>query len=390
MAMIRAKLMSLLLPLLLLAARSAKADHAAQMEGEATVGMNKKATPAQGSSIKLEPVGALWETYAGDRGIASPTTFSWNDGFPTAEATKVQCGLFTKGSADGFSALVQLAPQAVEVRAFVGSCCPSSGLLNVSLLSASGALLAQRSQEVAGGSKLANGVGNAVLSVRWGASQPLLGGSDKPAAVRVRWTPLYGSHNIQLNALAVYDGTLLLSDRGSGADIPPASCHETLCTRIDTCVPANAKGVSNCTDVNLSDKRVIDWLHGGTIAPNPPPPAQSRCTMPRALQELGHLQISGPSSPDKAAGWLDDLREWKKVCLAELNLSGKIYKVPQLEWGKTAYFQPLMMPFDRYFYNETLGNYTVGRYLDSLIEQYSGIDSVLLWPTCAHERMIDS
>ena len=73
---------------------------------------------------------------------------------------------------------------------------------------------------------------------------------------------------------------------------------------------------------------------------------------------------------------------WRTHCLADLKLSDSIYKVPQLEWGKTAYFQPLMMPFDRYFYNATLGNYTVARYLASLKEQYSGIDSALLWPTC--------
>ena len=81
------------------------------------------------------------------------------------------------------------------------------------------------------------------------------------------------------------------------------------------------------------------------------------------------MQISGPSSSDKAAGWLRELRAWRERCLAELQLSDAIYRVPQLEWGKTAYFQPLMMPFDRYFYSETLGDYTVGRYLDSLTEQ---------------------
>jgi hypothetical protein len=40
-----------------------------------------------------------------------------------------------------------------------------------------------------------------------------------------------------------------------------------------------------------------------------------------------------------------------------------------------------MMPFDRYFYNETLGNYTVDTWLESLQAQHGGIDSVLLWPT---------
>jgi hypothetical protein len=269
---------------------------------------------------------------------------------------------------------VQLAPEATEIRAFVGSCCPSSGLLNTSLLSSTGAMLAQRSEKVAG-AKLANGVGNAALIIQW------TGSSGKPAAVNLRWTPMSGAHNIQFSALAVYGGNTSYgrSNGGDNGSVAPA-CNAMLCTSVTICVPAN--GASNCSDVSLSDKGVIDWVHGGVIAPNPPPPAYAGCVVPRSLGELGHLQISGPSSPDKAASWLQELQAWRNACLAELQLSDKIYKVPQLEWGKTAYFQPLMMPFDRYFYNESRGHYTVGRYLDSLTEQYSGIDSALLWPTC--------
>ena len=40
-----------------------------------------------------------------------------------------------------------------------------------------------------------------------------------------------------------------------------------------------------------------------------------------------------------------------------------------------------LQPFDRFFYNDTAGNYTVDRYLDSLTAQFGGIDSALLWPT---------
>ena len=52
-----------------------------------------------------------------------------------------------------------------------------------------------------------------------------------------------------------------------------------------------------------------------------------------------------------------------------------------LEWARTAFIAPQMHPFDRFFYNDTLGNYTVDRYLESLTAQFGGIDSALLWPT---------
>jgi iron(II)-dependent oxidoreductase len=64
------------------------------------------------------------------------------------------------------------------------------------------------------------------------------------------------------------------------------------------------------------------------------------------------------------------LDSWRNACLVEINPD-----------RLAAYFQPLMMPFDRFFYNETRGVYTVDRWLDFLEEEHGGIDSVLLWPT---------
>ncbi len=40
-----------------------------------------------------------------------------------------------------------------------------------------------------------------------------------------------------------------------------------------------------------------------------------------------------------------------------------------------------MHPYDRYFYDPALGNYTVDRYLQDLEDRYGGIDALLLWPT---------
>ena len=40
-----------------------------------------------------------------------------------------------------------------------------------------------------------------------------------------------------------------------------------------------------------------------------------------------------------------------------------------------------MHPFDRLFYDEASGGYTVGRWLADLRERFGGVDAALLWPT---------
>ena len=337
--------------------------------GGETVSMDWKIQRPAGSGIRLNATGVPWKSYPGDRGIAVPTTFSWRDGYPTATASRVQCGLFTdgKGSADGFTSLVELAPEAREVRAYVGSY-GTSGLLSISLLDRTGAPLALDSHTVPAEDDKgpARGVGSAELVVRW-SGQPL------PAYVRVRWSPLAGGGNLQFNAVAVATG----GKAGLGARASPP-CGKPLCTTVQTCA-------GNCVDVDLGASGVLDWLHTGPASGSSPPlapPTYPSCGVKHSdLPPLGHLQIGGPATANVTDSWRAKLRAWREGCLAELKLSAAIYDVPQLAWGKTAYFQPLMMPFDRYFYNATLGNYTVARYLDSLTEQYSGIDSVLLWPT---------
>ena len=138
---------------------------------------------------------------------------------------------------------------------------------------------------------------------------------------------------------------------------PPASSSR------DT-VSAHRPASSSCAvEEPIPAGGTASWLHAGPpVAAAPPPPAHAACTVPAALGELGHLQIAGPPAANATASWLGAMRRWRTACLAELRLSGDIYRVPQLEWGRTAYFQPLMMPFDRYFYDATLGNYTVGKY----------------------------
>jgi hypothetical protein len=124
----------------------------------------------------------------------------------------------------------------------------------------------------------------------------------------------------------------------------------------------------------LSALRVHALLEAVAAAGHSTLPTASACSTPKSLTMNGRT-LQGPDAPADAGGvWRQTMDSWRNACLVEINPD-------QLEWTRTAYFQPLMMPFDRFFYNETRGVYTVDRWLDFLEEEHGGIDSVLLWPT---------
>ena len=54
----------------------------------------------------------------------------------------------------------------------------------------------------------------------------------------------------------------------------------------------------------------------------------------------------------------------------------------RLDWTQTNYVSPQMHAFDRLFYDPAVG-YTVDKYLADVEKRYGGVDSILLWPTCA-------
>ena len=109
----------------------------------------------------------------------------------------------------------------------------------------------------------------------------------------------------------------------------------------------------------------------------------SACTPPPSLA-LGRLQLRPPPLPGNAtayASWLSSMQSFRTACLAEVMPSGAAFEVPALAWTRTAYMQPLMMPFDRMFYDDASGKWTVDRWLADLQRRYGGIDSALIWPT---------
>ena len=79
--------------------------------------------------------------------------------------------------------------------------------------------------------------------------------------------------------------------------------------------------------------------------------------------------------------WLADLRHWRTERRIRITFDPSRYGIHELQWTQSSFIQPQMMVHDRYFYDPTLGRYTVDRYLDDLEKRYGGIDAVLIWAT---------
>ena len=112
-------------------------------------------------------------------------------------------------------------------------------------------------------------------------------------------------------------------------------------------------------------------------------------TLPMGLGRGGNAQIKGPAAVDRAgiAAWMAEMQAMKKACQEAIGFDGSAFEVEELKWTQTAYISPQMHPYDRFFYDPTLGNgtngagYTVKKWLGDLNKRYGGIDKALIWPT---------
>lgn len=95
----------------------------------------------------------------------------------------------------------------------------------------------------------------------------------------------------------------------------------------------------------------------------------------------GPCQTPGPISPAAQPAWLAALKLERESVLASINYTGGVFANPSLGWTQGAYIQPQVHPYDRFFFDEVSGNYTVDRFLADLEKRYGGVDAVLLWPT---------
>lgn len=121
------------------------------------------------------------------------------------------------------------------------------------------------------------------------------------------------------------------------------------------------------------------------------PPWHIACNpkdLPMGISKGGNAQIKGPSNVDRVSvtKWLDTMKKMRDECQKALGFNGSIFDVPELKWTQTSYYQPQMHPYDRFFFDPSLGNgtnstgYTVARWLEDLKTRFGGIDSALLWP----------
>eukprot|EP01052_Picozoa_sp_SAG31_P003374 SAG31_NODE_128_length_23532_cov_21.204754_19_plen_279_part_00 len=112
------------------------------------------------------------------------------------------------------------------------------------------------------------------------------------------------------------------------------------------------------------------------VAPPPPPPG--------GIAFNPGEQIPGPNKSSTVAMWRTSMEQWRTAAKKDMNYSGAVYDVPQLTWTQTSWIQPQMHPYDRFFFDETIGpdgNYTVQKWVDDVNARYGGVDSILMWPT---------
>ena len=108
------------------------------------------------------------------------------------------------------------------------------------------------------------------------------------------------------------------------------------------------------------------------------------CASPLALRERSKHQevfLAPQTAGLDHETWLRLVTAWRAACRDNISFTGTIFEVPSIQWARTAFVQPQMHPWSRFFFNETTQQYTAKRYLDDLKLRYGGIDSVLLWPT---------
>src|SRR5258708_381044 len=92
-------------------------------------------------------------------------------------------------------------------------------------------------------------------------------------------------------------------------------------------------------------------------------------------------QIPGPASAAYRSSWFVDLRNLSNERLVRMGWDASNYERPELQWTQHNFVCVQMMIEQRDFYDRQSGKYTVDKYLDTLQEEFGGIDSVLIWNT---------
>merc|ERR1719408_1028453 len=93
----------------------------------------------------------------------------------------------------------------------------------------------------------------------------------------------------------------------------------------------------------------------------------------------GQCIVDGPSDRSQQAKWLADLVADRENTIKTIKYSGGVFD--EVKWTQSAWIQPQMHPYDRYFYDPISHSYTVDKYLEDLKTRYGGVNAILMWPT---------
>ncbi|TDH71555.1 hypothetical protein CCR75_002193 [Bremia lactucae] len=100
-------------------------------------------------------------------------------------------------------------------------------------------------------------------------------------------------------------------------------------------------------------------------------------------QPDGYQVINGPDSPDALDTWRREWGQWKKMELItnryDPNDACTVYNLPQTQWTQRNFVQVFLMMTDRAIFNRDTQQYTVDKYVDTMMERVGPIDSVVLW-----------
>jgi len=95
--------------------------------------------------------------------------------------------------------------------------------------------------------------------------------------------------------------------------------------------------------------------------------------------EPSHNMIPAPDNPAHWPEFRRRLAAWREAKTCELNYSDALYRRADFAWITGTFTCFFLMLCEETFYNNKEGRYTVRSFLDEVVREFGGIDSIVLW-----------
>ena len=89
--------------------------------------------------------------------------------------------------------------------------------------------------------------------------------------------------------------------------------------------------------------------------------------------------IPAPSDPEDRPAFRRQLAEWRVTTRQRLGYSDTLYRRPEFGWVSSCFSCCFLMLCDETFYDPTVGQYRVARFLEHGWREFGGYDAVVLW-----------